>query len=107
MDLITKMDISLGEALTGFRRIVTHLDGRKVVISSPAGKVVKHEDVKIISGEGMPKYVVRIIRLSPLTRVPWSSSTYRIGTKQAGRAPTLTLTLTTPSPPSPKVPLAL
>eukprot|EP00037_Helgoeca_nana_P018321 m.175180 g.175180 ORF g.175180 m.175180 type:complete len:426 (+) comp24398_c0_seq1:2121-3398(+) len=56
MDLITKMDISLGEALTGFRRIVTHLDGRKVVISSPAGKVVKHEDVKIISGEGMPKY---------------------------------------------------
>eukprot|EP00038_Savillea_parva_P006250 m.162515 g.162515 ORF g.162515 m.162515 type:complete len:421 (-) comp12204_c0_seq1:186-1448(-) len=56
MDLITKMDISLGEALTGFHRVIKHLDGRNVVISSPPGKVVKHEDVKIISGEGMPKY---------------------------------------------------
>lgn len=57
MDLITKMDISLGEALTGFKRVIKHLDGRDVVISSPAGKVVQHEAVKIISGEGMPKCV--------------------------------------------------
>jgi len=56
MDLITKMDISLGESLTGFRRVIKHLDGRNIVISSPPGKIVKHEDVKIISGEGMPKY---------------------------------------------------
>jgi len=56
MDLITKMDISLGEALTGFRRVIKHLDGRNVVIASPPGKVIKHEDVKVIPGEGMPKY---------------------------------------------------
>jgi DnaJ-class molecular chaperone len=56
MDLITKLEIKLGESLTGFRRVVKHLDGREIVITSPPGKVIKHEDVKIISGEGMPKY---------------------------------------------------
>lgn len=56
MDLITKMDITLSESLTGFHRVIKHLDGRHIVINSPPGKIVKHEDVRTISGEGMPKF---------------------------------------------------
>jgi DnaJ-class molecular chaperone len=56
MDLITQMEITLGEALTGFKKVFKHLDGREVVITSKPGEVVKHEEIKIIPGEGMPQY---------------------------------------------------
>jgi DnaJ family protein A protein 1 len=56
MDLITRQEITLSEALTGFKRVIKHLDGRKIVYKSPPGNVVQHEDVKIIYEEGMPKH---------------------------------------------------
>jgi DnaJ-class molecular chaperone len=56
MDLITKMDVTLGDALTGFKKVFKHLDGRDVIISSEPGSVIKHESVHIVTGEGMPMY---------------------------------------------------
>jgi DnaJ-class molecular chaperone len=56
MDLISQMEITLSEALTGFKKNIKHFDGRDIVVVSPPGKVVKHEDVRILPGEGMPKY---------------------------------------------------
>merc|ERR1711865_722636 len=45
-DLLLRKDISLVEALTGFRFIVPTLDGRKAGVSY----------VMCVDGEGMPKY---------------------------------------------------
>ncbi|CAH6419928.1 DnaJ molecular chaperone [uncultured virus] len=52
-DLAVVFDISLAEALCGFKRSIAHLDGRNLAI-------VEHEGVvpgqmRIIKGEGMPK----------------------------------------------------
>jgi len=56
LDLITKMEITLGEALTGFKKVFKQLDGREVVINSKPGIVIQHEGVHIVNGEGMPQY---------------------------------------------------
>ncbi len=48
--------ISLTEALTGFEFIVKHLDGRKLLVKSKPGQVIKPNEVMQISGEGMPTY---------------------------------------------------
>ncbi|KAJ1994849.1 DnaJ-like protein xdj1 [Dimargaris cristalligena] len=54
-DLHTAVSISLGEALVGFnRQLVTHLDGRGLVVNQPTGKVVRPGQVKCIYNEGMP-----------------------------------------------------
>jgi hypothetical protein len=64
MDLITQMDITLSEALTGFKKNIKHFDGRDIIVVSPPGNVVKHEDVRILASEGMPK--VRLVIYPPL-----------------------------------------
>lgn len=47
----------MSEALLGFSRIIlTHLDGRGIHISSPAGKPIKTGDSIMLRGEGMPVY---------------------------------------------------
>jgi DnaJ family protein A protein 1 len=56
MDLIMEMDITLVEALCGFKRVITHLDDRKLMIASPPGTVVKEGELKSVMGEGMPQY---------------------------------------------------
>ena len=54
-DLLTKVHITLSEALLGFSRILlTHLDGRGIYVTSPKGKVFKPGDSIVIRGEGMP-----------------------------------------------------
>ncbi|CAM9639510.1 unnamed protein product [Ectocarpus fasciculatus] len=53
-DLALKLDLKLSEALCGFTKTVTHLDGRVLKIESPPGSVVKPESVRCIEGEGMP-----------------------------------------------------
>ncbi|KAG6850691.1 hypothetical protein H0H93_009849 [Arthromyces matolae] len=54
-DLLTHVKITLSEALFGFSRIVlTHLDGRGIEVSSPAGKIIKSDDSIVLRGEGMP-----------------------------------------------------
>lgn len=59
-DLLITKKISLNEALCGYEWMITHLDGRKVVIKSSPGEIIKPESslgqpfVKIVPGEGMP-----------------------------------------------------
>jgi len=52
---ITKT-ISLVEALTGFEFPLTHLDGRKLLITSRPGEITKPKDVKVVKEEGMPSH---------------------------------------------------
>lgn len=53
-DLSITLNISLAEALCGFTRTVTHLDGRKLCIQVPEGEVTAPNSVKVIRNEGMP-----------------------------------------------------
>lgn len=53
-DLVTTIDLNLTEALCGFTKTITHMDGRVLKIISPAGRVIKPDSVNMIQGEGMP-----------------------------------------------------
>lgn len=55
-DLVIPFELQLSEALCGFVKTITHLDGRVLKIEVPAGQVTKHDSVKIIRGEGMPQH---------------------------------------------------
>ena len=56
-DLLTKVHITLSEALLGFSRILlTHLDGRGIHVSSTPGKIYRSGDTIMVRGEGMPIY---------------------------------------------------
>lgn len=55
-DLFVEHALSLTEALCGFRFILTHLDGRQLLIKSNPGEVVKPDQYKAINDEGMPMY---------------------------------------------------
>jgi len=56
MDLFMKMDITLTEALCGFKRTITTLDNRILVVSTLLGEFIKPSDIKCILNEGMPMY---------------------------------------------------
>jgi DnaJ-related protein SCJ1 len=53
-DLHTQMTISLLEALTGFSKIIKHLDGHEVVVKK--SEVTKPGEVLTIEDEGMPHH---------------------------------------------------
>jgi len=57
-DLYLEEEISLADALTGFRIVVPHLDGRKLVVKSKPGEVLQPGHggpaLKGVQGEGMP-----------------------------------------------------
>lgn len=53
-DLFMDLDISLGEALCGFKRTITTIYGVKLTVSSPLGKVTRPDSIKTILGHGMP-----------------------------------------------------
>ena len=55
-DLTMKADISLLESLTGFQLLITHLDGRKVLINSKKGEIIKLGMMKTVKECGMPFY---------------------------------------------------
>ncbi|TQE05620.1 hypothetical protein C1H46_008753 [Malus baccata] len=56
-DLFVEHTLSLAEALCGFQFVLTHLDGRQLLIKSNPGEVVKPADsFKAINDEGMPMY---------------------------------------------------
>ncbi|CAG0895753.1 unnamed protein product [Darwinula stevensoni] len=44
------------EALCGLQKTIQTLDKRTLVIATIPGEVIKHNDVKMIMGEGMPQY---------------------------------------------------
>ncbi|XP_019164159.1 PREDICTED: dnaJ protein homolog [Ipomoea nil] len=55
-DLFVDHTLTLTEALCGFQFILTHLDGRQLLIKSNPGEVVKPDQFKAINDEGMPTY---------------------------------------------------
>ncbi|KAK9727068.1 hypothetical protein RND81_05G256000 [Saponaria officinalis] len=55
-DLFFEHTLSLTEALCGVRFVLTHLDGRQLLIKSNPGEVIKPDSFKGIDDEGMPIY---------------------------------------------------
>lgn len=57
-DLYVEREITLAEALTGFKIVVEHLDGRKLIVRSKEGEVIQPRRngmiLKAVSGAGMP-----------------------------------------------------
>jgi DnaJ family protein A protein 2 len=49
-------DVSLTEALCGFKTTVTHLDKRQLLIQTNEGDVIKPNSFKAVFDEGMPTY---------------------------------------------------
>ncbi|CAJ0561495.1 unnamed protein product, partial [Mesorhabditis spiculigera] len=54
-NLYMTKEITLNEALAGYSIPITHLDGRKIVLKSRAGEIIRPDDVRGVIGEGMPK----------------------------------------------------
>eukprot|EP00759_Apiculatamorpha_spiralis_P013968 PhF_6_TR20768/c0_g1_i2/m.29804/K09503/DNAJA2; DnaJ homolog subfamily A member 2 len=52
-DLIFNRTVSIAEALVGTKFIITHLDGRKLLVDT-SSEVIKVGDSRTIIGEGMP-----------------------------------------------------
>ncbi|PKU61108.1 dnaJ protein homolog [Dendrobium catenatum] len=61
-DLFVEHTLSLTEALCGFQFVLTHLDGRQLLIKSNPGEVVKPDQFKAINDEGMPMYQKSFLR---------------------------------------------
>jgi DnaJ family protein A protein 2 len=55
-DLIMEKNISLVEALTGCEFVINQLDGRKLLFKTGNGDVVKPDEVRVVSNEGMPRH---------------------------------------------------
>uniref|UniRef100_A0A182J7X1 Uncharacterized protein n=1 Tax=Anopheles atroparvus TaxID=41427 RepID=A0A182J7X1_ANOAO len=56
MDLFMEMRLELSEALCGFQKVINTLDKRSLVISTRPGEVTRHEEIKCILDEGMPRW---------------------------------------------------
>ena len=52
-DLIMTKSISLKEALTGYRFVINHLDGEKIIESAP-GEIIKPGEIRTVEELGMP-----------------------------------------------------
>lgn len=55
MNLVYNVDISLKEALCGFKREVTHLNGKQYMIGSEKGKVVQQNSRRCIPNKGFQR----------------------------------------------------
>jgi len=55
-DLIIVVKLGLTEALTGFQRPISTLDGRTLLVHTVRGEVIRPDDMKIVRGEGMPRH---------------------------------------------------
>lgn len=55
-DLFVEHSLSLTDALCGYQFILSHLDGRQLLIKSQPGEVVKPNSYKAVNDEGMPMY---------------------------------------------------
>jgi DnaJ homolog subfamily A member 2 len=53
-DLVATVNIELSEALCGFTKTITHMDGRVLKFDSAPGKIITPDSVHMIQGEGMP-----------------------------------------------------
>jgi DnaJ homolog subfamily A member 2 len=55
-DLIMTKTINLSQAICGVELVVTHLDGRELIVRSEGGEIIKNDDLKAVRNEGMPQY---------------------------------------------------
>jgi DnaJ family protein A protein 2 len=55
-DLFTEQTVNLVEALAGFELLITHLDGRQLLVRSKPGEVLTPNAIKCIDNEGFPIY---------------------------------------------------
>lgn len=55
-DLVMQHKLKLVEALCGCQFLVEHLDGRKLLVKTDPGEVIRPGDVKVVLDEGMPVY---------------------------------------------------
>lgn len=55
-DLLTNLELSLSESLSGFTRAIKTLDDRTLILKAYPGEVTKHGIIKSIPSEGMPVY---------------------------------------------------
>jgi len=55
-DLIMVMKVGLTEALTGFQKPISTLDGRTLLVHTVRGEVIRPDEMKIVRGEGMPRH---------------------------------------------------
>jgi len=55
-DLIMVVKVGLTEALTGFQKPISTLDGRTLLVHTVRGEVVRPDEMKIVRGEGMPRH---------------------------------------------------
>ena len=46
--------INITEALCGFKLVITHLDGRSLVLNNAAGDILAPGSIRAIQKEGMP-----------------------------------------------------
>nr|QCY50087.1 DNAJA1B [Apostichopus japonicus] len=53
-DLICNVTLQLVESLCGFQKTIKTLDDRELLILTHPGEIIKHEDIKVVSNEGMP-----------------------------------------------------
>lgn len=53
-NLILIMELKLVEALCGCTKYIETLDGRQLLFNLLPGEVIKHDDSRVIQGEGMP-----------------------------------------------------
>ncbi|KAJ7098173.1 hypothetical protein B0H15DRAFT_920817 [Mycena belliarum] len=53
-DLITEVEIDILTALGGGQFSIKHLDDRALIVKLEPGEIVKHGDLKVIHGQGMP-----------------------------------------------------
>jgi DnaJ homolog subfamily A member 2 len=49
-----KKEISLYEALTGFKFVLEHFDGKKILIQSSRGDIIKPKQLKTVEDLGLP-----------------------------------------------------
>jgi len=56
VNLFMVMAVNLTEALCGCTKVIETLDKRTLVTNLLPGEVIKHNDVRVIQGEGMPYY---------------------------------------------------
>ncbi|KAJ0770006.1 putative Heat shock protein DnaJ, cysteine-rich [Helianthus annuus] len=55
-DLYVEHNVSLSEALCGFQFVLTHLDGRQLLVKTNPGEIIKPDSYKGINDEGMPQW---------------------------------------------------
>jgi DnaJ-class molecular chaperone len=53
-DLVFTADITLFESLTGFKIVITHLDGKKILVQNKHGEIIKPGQLKTVRECGMP-----------------------------------------------------